>query len=98
MAVYARRRHTTIGSIIRGIATVFAVILLLHILFVLLGANAANGFVRFIANWANVLAVWFRNLFATGSPSMDVLLNYGMALVFWVVVLGLLSRIADRTT
>ena len=96
MAVYARRR-TTVGSVIRGIGTVFAVILALHILFVLLGANAANAFVRFIGYWAGVLALWFRNLFATGNANLDVLLNFGLAIVFWVVVTGLLARLVDRT-
>lgn len=96
MAVYARRR-STVGSAIRGIGTVFAVILALHILFVLMGANAANAFVRFIGYWAGVLAVWFRNLFATGNVQLDVLLNYGLAIVFWIVVFGVVARVVDRT-
>jgi len=96
MAVYARRR-TSVGSVIRGIGAIFAVILGLHILFVLMGANAANAFVRFIGYWAGILAVWFRNLFATGNVQVDVLLNYGLAIIFWLVVFGVLSRVVDRT-
>lgn len=98
MAVYTRsRRGTTVGSVIRGIGMVFAVILGLEILFVLLGANSANGFVQFIAEWAQLLALWFHNLFATGNFKLDVLLNYGLAIVFWIVVTGLLARLVDRT-
>lgn len=97
MAVYARRR-TSVGSVIRGIGAVFAVILALHILFVLMGANAGNAFVQFIAYWAGVLALWFKGLFATGNGQMDVLLNYGLAIVFWLIVTGLLARLVDRTT
>jgi hypothetical protein len=44
-----------------------------------------------------VLALWFRNLFATGNANLDVLLNFGLAIVFWVVVAGLLARLVDRT-
>lgn len=97
MVVYSRRR-TTVGTVIRAVGTVFAVILGLYILFVLLGANSANSFVRVISDWAGVLALWFRNLFQTGSVNLDVLLNYGLAIIFWVVVTGVLARVVDRTS
>lgn len=99
MAVYTRRRRTTVvGSIIRWIGAVIAIILALHVLFVLLGANAGNAFVQFVANWAGILALWFKNLFATGNGQLDLVLNYGIAIVFWVIVFGLLARLVDRTT
>ena len=97
MSVYTRRRRTTVGSVIRAIGTIFAVILGLHILFVLLDANGGNAFVQFIAYWADVLALWFKGLFATGNADLDVLLNYGLAIIFWVVVCGLLARLVNRT-
>jgi len=97
MAVYTRRRRSTlVGSIIRGIGAVIAVILVLHVVFVLLGANPGNVFVQFIANWAGLFALWFKNLFATGNANLDLLLNYGLAVLFWVIVFGLLSRLVDR--
>jgi cytochrome b len=95
MAVYARRRSVA-GSIIRGIGAVIAIILILHILFALFGANPANQFVSFVASWANMLALWFANLFATGNPTMDLVLNYGLAAVVWLVVTGLLARLVSR--
>ena len=95
MAVYARRR-TVAGSIISGIGAVIAIIIVLHILFVLFGANAANPFVGFIATWAKTLALWFSNLFATGNPNMDLILNFGLAAIFWLVVTGLLARLVSR--
>ena len=95
MAVYTRGR-TAAGSIIRGIGAVIAIILILHILVALCGANPANPFVTFVASWANMLALWFANLFATGNPSFDLVLNYGLAAVFWLVVTGLLARLVGR--
>lgn len=98
MAVYTRRRsYTAVGSVIRAVGTVFALIIGLYMLFALLGANPANAFVRLISNWAGILALWFRNLFATGNGTLDLLLNFGLAIVFWVVVTGVLARIVDRT-
>jgi hypothetical protein len=98
MAIYTRsRRGTTVGSVIRAIGMVFAVILGLQILFVLLGANPANDFVQFIGEWSRLLALWFHNLFTTGNIKLDVILNYGLAIVFWIVVTGVLARLVNRT-
>ncbi len=98
MAVYTRsRRGTTAGTVIRGVGTVFAIFLGLQILFVLLGANTANSLVQFISEWAQVLALWFHDLFNTGNFKLDVVLNYGLAIVFWLVVTGLLARLVNRT-
>lgn len=96
MAVYTRRSTTMVGSIIRAIGAVIAVILILHVLFVLLGANAANSFVRFIADWAGTLALWFKDLFTTGNAEVDLILNYGLAVVFWVVVFGVIARLIEH--
>lgn len=99
MPVYTRsrtRRGSTVGSIVRAVGTVFAVILGLHIVFVLFEANAGNSFVDLIAQWAGVLAIFFRDLFATGNIKLDVFLNYGLAAVFWLVVTGLLARLLSR--
>jgi hypothetical protein len=96
MAVYTRGR-TAIGSIIRAVGTVFAVVLGLYIVFALLNADSANSFVQFISYWAGVLALWFRDLFHTGNADLDVVLNFGLAIVFWVVVFGAIARIVDRT-
>lgn len=96
MAVYTRRSTTVVGSLIRGIGAVIAAILILHVLFELLGANAANSFVRFVASWAGTLALWFKDLFTTGNVQVDLILNYGLAVVFWVVVFGVLARLVDH--
>lgn len=98
MAVYTRSRgRTTIGSVIRAVGLVFSLILGLQILFVLLGANPANDFVQFISEWSRLLALWFHNLFTTGNVKLDIILNYGLAIVFWIVVTGALARLVDRT-
>lgn len=90
------RRGSTVGNIVRAVGTVFAVILGLHIVFVLLNANAANSFVNLIADWAGVLAIFFRDLFNTGNIKLDVFLNYGLAAIFWLVLTGILARLLSR--
>ncbi|MFC0429510.1 hypothetical protein [Kutzneria buriramensis] len=96
MATYVRGGRATAGTVVRVIGTIIAVILVAHILFGLLGANPNNPLVVFVAQWADVLAIWFRGLFATGSDALNVILNYGLAAVFWLVVTGLIARVLYR--
>jgi hypothetical protein len=96
MATYVRGGRATAGTVVRVIGTIIAVILVAHILFALLGANPNNPLVVFVAQWADALAIFFRGLFATGSDALNVILNYGLAAVFWLVITGLIARVLYR--
>jgi hypothetical protein len=69
---------------------------LIYILLIVLGANQGNGFFRFISSLAEPLALFFPGLFGTGNYNMDVILNYGLAGVFWLVVGSIVARIIGR--
>ena len=86
----------TASRVISGIGVVFALIEILYILMIVLGANQANAFFKFIQSLAEPLALFFPGLFATGNANVDVLLNYGLAAVFWLVVTGILARVVSR--
>lgn len=86
----------TASRVISGIGVVFALIEILFILMIVLGANPANAFFKFIQSLADPLALFFPGLFNTGNFNVDVLLNYGLAAVFWLVVTGLLARVVSR--
>lgn len=86
----------TASRVISGIGAVFALIEVIYILMLILDANTANAFFRFIAALAEPLALFFPGLFQTGNNNVDVLLNYGLAAVFWLVVTGILARLVYR--
>jgi hypothetical protein len=86
----------TASRVISGIGVVFALIEVVYILMLILDANTANAFFRFIAALAEPLALFFPGLFQTGNNNVDVLLNYGLAAVFWLVVTGILARLVYR--
>ena len=99
MSTYVRRRyrHDSIAAnIISGIGAIIAVIIAAHILFVLFGANPANALVTFVRDWASVLALWFHDLFSTGNATMNLIVNYGLAIIFWLVVTGIVARMVAR--
>ncbi|GLY47961.1 hypothetical protein [Lentzea sp. NBRC 102530] len=86
----------TASRVISGIGALFALIEVLYILMIILGANQGNAFFKFVQSLAEPLALFFPGLFGTGNYNLDVFLNYGLAAVFWLVVTGLLARAVSR--
>ena len=80
------------ARVITGIGALFALIEVIYILLVLFGANATNAFYKFIQSIANPLALFFPGLFTVQSHAWEVILTYGLAAVFWLVVTGIIAR------
>jgi hypothetical protein len=93
---YAGRSGNGAASVISWVGGVFALVEVLYILLVLFDANAGNAFVRFIASIAQPLALFFPGLFDLANDKLEVLVNYGLAAVFWLVVSSLLARLVAR--
>lgn len=85
--------HLTAARLISGIGALFALIEAIYIAMVVLGANQANAFFGFIRSLAQPLALFFPGLFPIGDEWLAVLVNYGLAAVFWLVVTGFVARI-----
>ncbi|HEX5120294.1 MAG TPA: hypothetical protein VFW65_34355 [Pseudonocardiaceae bacterium] len=80
------------ARVVTGIGALFAAIEVIFILLILLGANPANAFYRFIHSVAVPLALFFPGLFNVHNHVWEVLLTYGLAAVFWLVVTGIIAR------
>jgi hypothetical protein len=96
MALADARRHGAVGAVIMLIVGIIAVILLLHILFVLIDASGSNTLVHTDSIWAGHLAAWFKGLFNTSSAKWNVVLDYGLATVVYLVVGRLLTSLVER--
>ena len=94
MADYVPRGSA--GRFISAIGVVLAVIIVLHIIFVLVGANPGNAIVNTDATWASYLAAWFKDLFTPSNYKLAVVLNYGLAAIFYIVVGRLLGGLVSR--
>ncbi|MQA06569.1 MAG: hypothetical protein GEV07_28995 [Streptosporangiales bacterium] len=66
------------------LTSVFAAILALQIVFALLDANEANPLVMVVSDLAYTLAWFFHDLFTPEWPRLRILLNYGLAALFWL--------------
>ncbi|MEV0069666.1 MULTISPECIES: hypothetical protein [unclassified Amycolatopsis] len=89
-------RTNTAARVITGIGALFAFIEVLYLVMLLAGANAANGFFIFIRSLADPLALFFPGLFPVSNPDLAVILDYGLAAVFWLVVSGIIARLVAR--
>lgn len=96
MAVAAERRHSAVGAIIMLVVGIIALILILHIVFVLIGTNPGNTIVSTVGDWAGHLAAWFKGLFDTSSAKWNTVLDYGLATIVYLVVGRLLTGLVER--
>lgn len=90
------RAVRTICAVIDIVCWVFALVLLLHILLVVAGANMGNGFATFIAGWAGGIDFGLDGLFTPANEKAAVLLNEGVAALLWLAIGALLTHLISR--
>jgi hypothetical protein len=78
------------------IAMIIAGILLLDIVLVLANANPNNDIVHFFMRIGSFFATPFKQLFRAHGLRQDVLINWGIAAIVYLVVGGILARLARR--
>ncbi len=94
MAIDTRvRRSSLISRVVAAVFGVIALILILHIVFVLAGANSGNGLVGGLADLAGFLAWGFKGLFSNANDKLETLLNYGLAALVYLAIGGVLIRL-----
>jgi hypothetical protein len=85
--------RSTAARVIVGVGALFAIIEVVYILLVVLGADRGNSFFQFVRSLAAPLALFFPGLFHFASENLAIIVNYGLAAVFWIVVAGFLARL-----
>lgn len=85
-----------VANVIHVVTGLVATVFVLHILFVVLGANHANGFVSFIRMLAKTLVLGLGDVFTPDDAVVGVVLNYGLATLIYLVVGQLIIRALRR--
>lgn len=85
-----------LASVVRWAGLVVALILVAHVLLTVGNANPDNGITRFFSAAADPLALAFKSLFRPENAQLRVLVNYGLAALFWLVASAVLSRLIRR--
>ena len=92
----AEYKYRSAGRWVIVAGAIIAVIIVLHIIFVLIGANTGNSIVSTDANWSWHLAAWFRDLFTPSNYKLATVLNYGIAALFYLAIARLVASLLDR--
>ncbi|MEU4671258.1 hypothetical protein AB0F91_25565 [Amycolatopsis sp. NPDC023774] len=85
-----------LATLVRWVGLIFAAILVLYVIFTVGEANPDNGIVSFVRSWADGLSIGFKDLFTPSDAKLRVLVNYGIAAIFWLVVSGIVAKILRR--
>jgi hypothetical protein len=85
-----------IGRLIAVAAAILAAIIGLGILLYVLGANPQNGIVRFIHDLARALVGPFDGMFTLPDPKVELAVNWGIAMVVYLIVGWVLNRLFTR--
>jgi len=87
-------RHHGPARVIMAIATIIAGVLLLDILLVWGNANPGNDIVHFFTQVGSFFAGPFKGLFQVKGHKQDVLVNWGIGALAYLVAGGLLARLS----
>jgi hypothetical protein len=85
-----------VAGVVRGVGLLFAVVLAVHVLLTVGGANPDNVITRFFDGAAQPLALAFTDLFTPADPKLRVLVNHGIAALFWLIVSGVAARLIRK--
>nr|WP_145740194.1 hypothetical protein [Saccharopolyspora dendranthemae] len=80
-------------QVVRWAGLVCAALLAIHVILTIGNANPDNGITQFVASVADPLALGFQDLFTPEDPQLAVLLNYGIAALFWLIITSIARRI-----
>ena len=75
-----------LATVVRAVTLLFAAILVIQIGLSIAAVNPANGFARFVRGFSDTVVLGFRDLFLPTDPTVMLIVNFGVAAVFWVLV------------
>lgn len=82
-----------LATVVRWAGLIVAVILVLRVVLTVGGANPSNGITSFVTWCSDPLAWGFKDLFTPSDGKLRVLVNYGIAAIFWLIVSSVVVRI-----
>lgn len=86
----------TVANVVRVVTGITTAIFVLHIAFVVLGANQGNGFVSTVYTLAKTLVLGLGDVFTPDDALLGVFLNYGLAALVYLVIGQLIIKALRR--
>ncbi|AOS61066.1 hypothetical protein [Actinoalloteichus hymeniacidonis] len=88
----SKRGDSGLAGLINAVGFVLAAVLVVNALLVLLNVSTDVEVVQLIGNLSEWLTLWWPGLIPTDNETLQVLVDHGVAALFWVVVAAILAR------
>ncbi|HSK59553.1 MAG TPA: hypothetical protein VK935_10920 [Actinomycetospora sp.] len=82
-----------LATVVRIVGYAFAAVLLAYVVLALVGVNTSNGVAQVIGGIGDTVVLGFRDLFLLADPTTTIMVGFGLAAVFWVLVAEFGSRL-----
>ncbi|WP_394614449.1 hypothetical protein JNUCC0626_31780 [Lentzea sp. JNUCC 0626] len=86
----------TAAGIISWVGLALAVLLVVHVVLTVGGANPANPITTTVKELAEPAALAFKNLFSPQDAKLAVIVNFGLAALFWLGVRAIVLKLVRR--
>lgn len=89
----AHKGRSTVATLFQGAGFLLALLLVAHIVFVLFDFPTETKVASSVAQAAEPLALFFPGLIHAPVDSLQVIADYGLAAMFWMLLGGLLAKV-----
>lgn len=89
----AKKGPSAVASMINGAGFLLAALLVMHVVLVLFRIPAESPFAQAIERVSLPLALFFPGMIDVHNVMLQVLVDYGLAAIFWIVVAGVFAKI-----
>jgi hypothetical protein len=83
-------------GVVSWVGLALAVVLVVHVVLTVGGANPDNFITSSVKAIAEPVALAFRNLFEPGDAKLRVIVNFGLAALFWLAVRAIVLKLVRR--
>ncbi|MFS8100924.1 YggT family protein [Lentzea alba] len=84
------------AGIISWVGLALAVVLVVHVVLTVGGANPDNPITSTVKGLAEPLALAFRDLFSPSDAKLRTIVNFGLAALFWLAVRAIVLKLVRR--
>ena len=84
------------AGIISWVGLALAVVLVVHVVLTVGGANPGNVITSTVASVAEPVALAFKDLFSPSDAKLRVIVNFGLAALFWLSVRAIVLKLVRR--
>ncbi|MEV6244575.1 hypothetical protein [Lentzea sp. NPDC051838] len=84
------------AGVVSWVGLALAVVLVVHVVLTVGGANPDNAITSTVKAVAEPVALAFRDLFAPADAKLKVMVNFGLAALFWLGVRAIVLKLVRR--